>query len=657
MAEQVQAILDEMVAPLADLQNRGIFTSVEIEQIVARRREFEYRLRRRQPRRSDYLQYLEMEETLEELRRLRTRRLNERSSAGGSGGGDSGHGHGTAASHTNAKHIGDVHGIKFLHLLWIRTLRKYRTVEMYLSYAQFCTRVQSYQRLTACYQDALNFFPHSVDLWIGAASHEYFGQQSIRAARILLQRALRIHAGSAEVWIQYFTLELHWRYKLLGRNKILRQGGDDDKETNVDDAEGTLVAVEAYAVDATDTSRSGDNAADDPYGMAKLVYTEAIKSKAATPELPWQFVAACQDFPVQDLQRWIVQGLTTTHTSEDTWIVHAKYLMTSATPGASGNDEEEEEEQPTKRQRMENPVLALLEQACNSLPTRKMFVNAIRFLDEYLEEQPQNESEQQQQKIVELQNKLFADATQQGLVNNELIQLQVDHLPSAREAIALLETYTTKKTKNDDESVDDDDGDLWIKYASLVLQEMGEPPAAKILETALTRIPMNKSDYVVVLVQLLGVRLLVQQKKPTTSNDKDSEAIAKLVQRLLLLSPAHPMASCDEPLIEQVVNAPDVLDLYLEHLVERKAKRSPMIIESIVASKCMDEWVAQAPDTVDAIIDKILMMEESDKKKQEVVFERAIRIFKDTPMADLYRRRRDDELRYWYVRFGCDWTV
>jgi tetratricopeptide (TPR) repeat protein len=634
MAEQVQAVLDEMVAPLADLQTRGIFTAVEIEQIVARRREFEYRLRRRQPRQSDYLQYLETEEKVEELRRLRTRRLNERTAGGDNSGGHQ------KVTHTNSKHIGDVHGIRFLHLLWIRTLRKFRSVEMYLQYAQFCDRVQSYQRLTACYQDALSFFPQSVELWIGAASHEYFGQRSMRAARILLQRALRIHAGSADVWIQYFTLELHWRCKLMGRRLILQANHVNDETNNTDDA---LLPVP----DADDNEDNKDNNKSDPYQMAKLVYEEAIQSKAATANLQWQFVAACQDFPVKDLQQWIVQGLT--HTNEDTWIIHARYLAASSQQTAeisagdrdndnNGGEDEAEEAPSPKRQRTENPVLALLEKACQSLPTSKMVVEAIRFLDEYVEEETeQNEKSETTKVVQELQNKLFAHATHQGLVNTELLYLQVEHLPSATDAIALLESYTTKHKSVDDSNV-------WIKYASLVLQETGEPEAAKVLETALTRISMNKADYVVLLVQLLGVRLLVRQKK---TNKKDTEAIAKLVQRLLLLAPANPMASCDEPLIEQVVHVPAALDLYLEQLVEKESStKQSMILESILSSKCMDEWVAQAPDTVDAIIDKIVKMEESDTKKQEVVFERAIRIFKDTPMADVYRRRRDNELRY-----------
>ena len=72
-AEQVQATLDAMAAPLANLQYRDIFSADEIAATGARRRESEYRLQqKRQPRLSDYLSCIAVEEQyLEQLRRVR----------------------------------------------------------------------------------------------------------------------------------------------------------------------------------------------------------------------------------------------------------------------------------------------------------------------------------------------------------------------------------------------------------------------------------------------------------------------------------------------------------------------------------------------------------------------------------------------------------
>ena len=79
MAEEVQADLDRMVPALNDLQQRGVFTKEEIHAIVDRRRLSEYALRRRRPRKADYLRYLQQEMDLEKLRKLRVKRNGEAS--------------------------------------------------------------------------------------------------------------------------------------------------------------------------------------------------------------------------------------------------------------------------------------------------------------------------------------------------------------------------------------------------------------------------------------------------------------------------------------------------------------------------------------------------------------------------------------------------
>ena len=75
MAEHVQEALDEMVAPLRDLQEREVFSVAEIHAIVARRRDSEYALRHRIPRKADFLRYIQAEMDLERLRKLRVKRL------------------------------------------------------------------------------------------------------------------------------------------------------------------------------------------------------------------------------------------------------------------------------------------------------------------------------------------------------------------------------------------------------------------------------------------------------------------------------------------------------------------------------------------------------------------------------------------------------
>lgn len=53
----MRAIMEEMVPELEDLEKRGYFTKSEIRQIVKKRTDFEYRLKRRAAVKADYLRY------------------------------------------------------------------------------------------------------------------------------------------------------------------------------------------------------------------------------------------------------------------------------------------------------------------------------------------------------------------------------------------------------------------------------------------------------------------------------------------------------------------------------------------------------------------------------------------------------------------------
>ena len=55
MADTVRAILEEMIPELEDFQRRGYFSRPEIQHIVKKRTDFEYRLKRRAAVKADYL--------------------------------------------------------------------------------------------------------------------------------------------------------------------------------------------------------------------------------------------------------------------------------------------------------------------------------------------------------------------------------------------------------------------------------------------------------------------------------------------------------------------------------------------------------------------------------------------------------------------------
>lgn len=77
MAETVHFMLEQMLPELEDLEDRGIFSSEEVKAIVARRTDSEYKLKRRIPRKADFLRYIQAEINLERLRVHRRKRLGE----------------------------------------------------------------------------------------------------------------------------------------------------------------------------------------------------------------------------------------------------------------------------------------------------------------------------------------------------------------------------------------------------------------------------------------------------------------------------------------------------------------------------------------------------------------------------------------------------
>jgi hypothetical protein len=290
MAEQVQTILDAMVAPLQDLLDRGIFTKSEVHLIVERRKVSEYHLQRRGSyvRLVDYIEYIQAEDKLERLRELRTKQWwrkeleekRQRLSAD--------------QQHSNVKikqphHIGDIHVKQHLHLLWDRTLRKFGRTEtnVWLAYFEFCQRYDRIPlhndnhdkkdgvvhrsggggtKLATAYTKALSLHPTKVEWWIAAASHAYFTQGSVRDARIMLQRGIRICPSSTALWLQAFVVELHFVQKLHGRKQILYHNTDPQrmKDLNDDDTKNSVMQQ--------------DNMKD--YKLARLVFDNAIQTLA-----------------------------------------------------------------------------------------------------------------------------------------------------------------------------------------------------------------------------------------------------------------------------------------------------------------------------------------------------------------------------------------
>jgi len=68
---------------------------------------------------------------------------------------------------------------------------------------------------------ALQLHPREPSLWVYAAAWEFEHNRNAAASRTLMQRGLRMCPGSAELWAEYFRMELLYAHTLCKRREIL----------------------------------------------------------------------------------------------------------------------------------------------------------------------------------------------------------------------------------------------------------------------------------------------------------------------------------------------------------------------------------------------------------------------------------------------------
>eukprot|EP00128_Syssomonas_multiformis_P009774 Colp12_sorted_trinity150504_noHs@5056 len=262
MAEAVNLLLEEMIPEFEDWEKRGLFTKQEIKQIIKKRTYFEYCVRRRQPSKLDFLRYIQYELNLDALRRKRKERLNQ-----------------------NRKNYASEYAlVRRLHFIFSRALKKFKgDVKLWLQYIEFCKRSESSKLLSKTFAAALQYHPLNAGLWILAAKWEYDTNANIKAARVLIQRGIRLIPENRKLWHEYHKLELLYLEKIQKRRELLTGTStansidlpklDEEKEEEA--AEDVIDSTLADAAEETpkspiDVFLSGE--------LPRIVYRNAIKA-------------------------------------------------------------------------------------------------------------------------------------------------------------------------------------------------------------------------------------------------------------------------------------------------------------------------------------------------------------------------------------------
>ncbi|KAL3923636.1 MAG: hypothetical protein SGILL_001547 [Bacillariaceae sp.] len=606
-----------MVAPLRDLMDRNIFSETEIKAIVARRRESEYLLRRLAARKADFLRYIEQEMALERLRELRTlqRKRDHRKSQQDENEKDNARNDEDDEDSKRKQHIGDVHIVQHVHLLFVRAIRKFRSdLGLHLQHAEFCKQQQSWTRLGRVYAEALQIFPRQSGLWIEAASHEFFGPtRSIRSARVLLQRGLRLNDKSEELWQEYFTLEMHYAQTLKGRRQILQN-------SNADDAANVEAAKEEYKI-------------------ACIVLKNAFKTIPESVRFRLEFMDICKRFPNTDFLMNIIQeSIRADFASEpESWIARALYEAERQNNRSEMGDEEEVNEPRSKRTRKEyddadnqDTVLAVLREAIETLSTDDMLLQSYNFATDYQNElNHRGAGNSAVNAVEEYIQEVWAKGTDS--TSASLAMEHTRYLVDAEEGKKALDrikdfccsTRTAAPAK------------AWLLWASLAERKRQKG----ILERALQKISMDHPDYMVILLQLFG------EQVESTADDSN---LFDLLQRILLLAPK----TTGDIEVEDTgleFEVPTVYEAYLKYLTHANEKYGIKGARKAYAAVLYQSSVTLSEVNVDGVkefFDTCLQLEKAeecvDKKRLRRLYDKGVEIFSGTTLEGFYREERNN---------------
>ncbi|XP_052790415.1 U3 small nucleolar RNA-associated protein 6 homolog [Mya arenaria] len=200
MAEVVEHRVEEMLPELEQMSRVGLFTKEETGQILTKRKVYEYKLRRKQKKKEDFLHYIQYETNLLALVRKRRER--------------------TGYSFKKVEIDNNI--VVRIHRLYKLVLYRFpEDVKLWLSYIAFAKQLKAKDLVSRQYTKMLQVHDKKPELWLSAAKWEFEENNNPDNARGLLQRALRFNQTSQTLWQEYYRMELMYAEKMRKRRSVL----------------------------------------------------------------------------------------------------------------------------------------------------------------------------------------------------------------------------------------------------------------------------------------------------------------------------------------------------------------------------------------------------------------------------------------------------
>lgn len=223
MAEIVEYRLEKFRDELNILVEFGLFDKQNVKDITAKRRCFEYALRKRTRSKLDILKYIKFEinflESVDKYSKTVITNINKLSKVG-----DKDEELERKILLLQARKLKDVVRSRSAHIssLFRKLTTSFQFDEnLWLSYIDFAKSRGWNSRVAALYWRLLRVASGNVETWIAAAEHEVESNNAYDVSRGLYLRALRHHPNSVAVWLSYFKMEMKSMGVLIRRAEVI----------------------------------------------------------------------------------------------------------------------------------------------------------------------------------------------------------------------------------------------------------------------------------------------------------------------------------------------------------------------------------------------------------------------------------------------------
>lgn len=240
MAEIVEYRVERTLDEVNLLVEFGIFDKEYAKEILAKRQQFEYALRRRTKNKLDSLKYIKFEinllESIEKYKRTVLKNHFKESSEDSLEKLDEIE---RKILLLQAKKLNDIIRSRSAHVssLFRKLATKYQfDTKLWLAYIEFAKNRKWNTRVSALYWRLLRVAGNDESIWVQAAEHEIEVNKAYDTARGLYLRALRHHPKSWNLWSKYFIMEMKFMDIVAQRARIVfRVTTDTSSEAMTDD--------------------------------------------------------------------------------------------------------------------------------------------------------------------------------------------------------------------------------------------------------------------------------------------------------------------------------------------------------------------------------------------------------------------------------------